>query len=295
MESSRVPDGHVIPQGAPHSRQSLRTLKLKGRGYQLGLHLPPNPPGTPACTCHTTSAPYIPQTVRLLSLSCFPMSCRSVNALNGSHPPLPHRGRDGSLSFEALPKQQELLQHLGNWMRAVISVVTVNSGPVRPGPERSLLGIKDMGSPGSQTSQRKFCPLGRSSRSGQPRGRPQHSLQSGKPQAPIHEAHLNPSFNLKSFLPIFNMKNKVGVGEGWGVRTRRSLCMRPSDQRGTAPVTSFHCHWCGTTGSKGPEWSFTPMGLLPPDSRSGQGPQLRTWETCLLVLRVQRQGSSLRS
>lgn len=42
--------------------------------------------------------------------------------------------------------------------------------------------------------------------------------------------------------------------------------MRPSDQRGSAPVTSFHCHWCGISGPKGPEWSFTPMGLLPPDS-----------------------------
>lgn len=50
------------------------------------------------------------------------------------------------------------------------------------------------------------------------------------------------------------------------MRTRRSLCMRPSDQRGSAPVTSFHCHWCGISGPKGPEWSFTPMGLLPPDS-----------------------------
>lgn len=50
-------DGRVSPQGAPHSRQSLRTLKLKGTGYQLGLDLPPNLPGTPACTCHPTSAP----------------------------------------------------------------------------------------------------------------------------------------------------------------------------------------------------------------------------------------------
>ena len=106
--------------------------------------------------------------------------------------------------------------------------------------------------------QRKFCPLGRSSRSGQPRGHPrQDSLQSGKPQAPIHKAHLNPSFSLKPFLPVVNMKNKVGAGESWGVRTRRSLCMRPSDQRGSAPVTSFHRHWCGTSG---------PKGLLSPDS-----------------------------
>ena len=57
VESRRFPNDHVTPQGAPHSRQSLRTLKLKGTGYQLGLDLPPNPPGTPACTCHPTSAP----------------------------------------------------------------------------------------------------------------------------------------------------------------------------------------------------------------------------------------------
>ena len=33
--------------------------------------------------------------------------------------------------------------------------------------------------------------------------------------------------------------------------------MRPSDQRGSAPVTSFHRHGCGTSG---------PKGLLSPDS-----------------------------
>lgn len=76
--------------------------------------------------------------------------------------------------------------------------------------------------------------------------------------------------------------------------------MRPSDQRGSAPVTSFHRHWCGISGPKGPEWSFTPMGLLPPDSdlvrvpSRGPGRLVCLCSACS-VRAVQRQGSSLGS
>lgn len=47
--------------------------------------------------------------------------------------------------------------------------------------------------------------------------------------------------------------------------------MRPSDQRGSAPVTSFHRHWCGISGPKGARVEFHTHGVAPPETQIWSG------------------------
>lgn len=86
--------------------------------WHPSLHLPPHLSPLDRTNCQTAESVLFP--CELQTSQCPEWKSPSL--------PLLHRGRDWSLSFGALPKQQELLQHLGNWMRAEISVVTLSSG-----------------------------------------------------------------------------------------------------------------------------------------------------------------------
>lgn len=120
----------VSPPGCSPFQAELENSEAQGHRLSAGprsapkpswhrsLHLPPHLSPLGPTNCQTAESVLFPR--ELQTSQCPEWKSPS--------PPLPHRGRDRSLSFGALPKQQQLLQHLENWMRAVISVVTLNSG-----------------------------------------------------------------------------------------------------------------------------------------------------------------------
>lgn len=78
VKMSKSPSGHVTPRVLPthaEGRWGWRILKLKGTGYQQGLHLPPTPPSILAHACHPPCTNFsVPVTPQISPHPFFPLS-----------------------------------------------------------------------------------------------------------------------------------------------------------------------------------------------------------------------------